>query len=108
MQPAWHSQYSDRDSSGMVRDPDPAGYNTFFFSPKRPDQFCCPRNLLSNGYWGTFPGVKRPGRDADYSPPTIAEVKHEWSYTSTPCLCFHGVARDKLTFYFYYTFLTYP
>jgi hypothetical protein len=29
-------------------------------------------------------GVKRPGRDADHSPPSSAEVKNTWSYTSTP------------------------
>jgi hypothetical protein len=30
------------------------------------------------------PGVKRQGRDADHSPPTSAEVKKTWIYTSTP------------------------
>jgi hypothetical protein len=29
-------------------------------------------------------GVKQPGHDADYSPPTSAKVKNAWSYTSTP------------------------
>jgi hypothetical protein len=32
----------------------------------------------------SFPGVKRPGRKADHSPPTNAEVKKMWIYTSTP------------------------
>jgi hypothetical protein len=33
---------------------------------------------------GAFPpDVKRPGREADHSPPSSAEVKNEWSYTST-------------------------
>jgi len=27
------------------------------------------------GNWGSFPGVKRPGREADYSPPSNAEIK---------------------------------
>jgi hypothetical protein len=27
--------------------------------------------------------VKRPGREADHSPPSSAEVKNAWSYTST-------------------------
>jgi hypothetical protein len=31
----------------------------------------------------SFPGVKRPGREADHSPPYNAEVKKMWSYTST-------------------------
>jgi hypothetical protein len=26
---------------------------------------------------GYFPGVKRPGRDADHTPPSSAEVKKE-------------------------------
>jgi hypothetical protein len=30
------------------------------------------------------PGVKQPGREADHSPPTGAEVKKMWIYTSTP------------------------
>jgi hypothetical protein len=49
-----------------------------------------------------FPGVKRPGREADHSPPYSAEVKNAWSYTSTPqyvfkawCLVKH---RDNFTF----------
>jgi hypothetical protein len=35
-----------------------------------------------------FPGVKRPGREADHSPPTSAEVKKMWIYTSTPSYAF--------------------
>jgi hypothetical protein len=31
-----------------------------------------------------FLGVKRPGREADCSPLSSAEVKNVWSYTSTP------------------------
>jgi hypothetical protein len=29
-------------------------------------------------------GVKRPGREADHSPPISAEVKETWVYTYTP------------------------
>jgi hypothetical protein len=32
----------------------------------------------------SFPGVKRPRREADHSPPTNAKVKNMWIYTSTP------------------------
>jgi hypothetical protein len=28
--------------------------------------------------------VKRPGRESDHSPPSSAEVKNSWSYTSVP------------------------
>jgi hypothetical protein len=34
--------------------------------------------------WVLFPGIKRQGREADRSPPTSAEVKKTWLYTSTP------------------------
>jgi hypothetical protein len=36
-------------------------------------------------------GVKRPGREAEHSLPSSAEVKNAWSYTSTPPICLHGV-----------------
>jgi hypothetical protein len=35
--------------------------------------------------------VKRPGREADHSPPSSAEVKKERSYISTPQYAFMGV-----------------
>jgi hypothetical protein len=36
------------------------------------------------GTGGSFPGIKRPGREVDHSTPTSAEVKKMWIYTSTP------------------------
>jgi len=33
---------------------------------------------------GSSPGVNRPGREADHSPPSSAEVKNEWIYIFTP------------------------
>jgi hypothetical protein len=41
--------------------------------------------------WALSLGVKRPGREADHSPPSSAEVKNAWSYTSTPPIRLHGV-----------------
>jgi hypothetical protein len=44
-----------------------------FSSSRRPDRFWSPPRLLSNGVPGTLsPSVKRPGREADHSPPTNA------------------------------------
>jgi hypothetical protein len=40
-------------------------------------------------------GLKRLGREVDHSPQSCAEFKNEWSYTSAPPLCLHGVQRDK-------------
>jgi hypothetical protein len=34
------------------------------------------------------PGVKRPGREADHSPPTTVEIKKIWIYTSIPPYAF--------------------
>jgi hypothetical protein len=49
------------------------------------------------------PMVKQPGREGDRSPPSSAEVKNAWSYTSTPsyvfmkwCLVKH---RDNFIFF---------
>jgi len=35
--------------------------------------------------------VKRPGREADHSPPSSAKVKDAWSYTSIPPIRLHGM-----------------
>jgi hypothetical protein len=35
------------------------------------------------GTGGFFSGVNRPGREADQSPETSAEVKKMWTYTAT-------------------------
>ena len=39
---------------------------------------------------GVFPGVIRPGPEANHPPRSSIEVKNEWIYTSTPSLCLHG------------------
>jgi hypothetical protein len=38
-----------------------------------------------------FLGLKRPWREADHSPQSIAEVKNVWSYISTSPLLLRGV-----------------
>jgi len=39
-------------------------------------------------------GVKRPGREAEHSPPSRTEVKNAWFYTSIPPIRLHGVVRS--------------
>jgi hypothetical protein len=59
------------------------------FSSRRPDRLWGPRSLLFSGYRGDVsPGLKRQGREADHLPPTSAEVKKLWIYTSTPLYAF--------------------
>jgi hypothetical protein len=70
----------------------------FFSSPLRPDRFWIPLSLLYNGYQGLFPGegIKWPGREANHSPPSSAEAKNAWSYTSIHPIHLHGmVLRNK-------------
>jgi hypothetical protein len=59
-----------------------------FSSSRRPDRLCGSPNLLSKGYRGSFPGIKRSGLEADHSPPTSAEIKKKWIYTSAPPYAF--------------------
>jgi hypothetical protein len=53
-----------------------------------------------NGYRDPSPGVNRQGREVHHSPPSTAEVKNEWSYTSTPPVYLHGLDTASITFYF--------
>jgi len=39
-------------------------------------------------YWDSFPGVKQLGYDVDHSPQSRAEVKDDWSHTSTPLMSY--------------------
>jgi hypothetical protein len=61
----------------------------FFSSPPRSDRLWGPPSLLSKGHQWVFPwGVKRRKHEADHSPPSSAEVKNAWKYTSTPQYAF--------------------
>jgi hypothetical protein len=51
-----------------------------FFSSRRPGPT---EPLIKWVPAALSPGVKRPGREADHSPPTSAEVKKMWIDTST-------------------------
>jgi hypothetical protein len=48
-------------------------------------------------------------REVDISPPSIAKVKYEWSFTSTLPICLHGVRRETIIcrFTFYTTHVSY-
>jgi hypothetical protein len=46
---------------------------------------------------GSFPQVKWPGH-VENTPPSRAKIKLEWSYTSAPRACIHGVDRGNFVF----------
>jgi hypothetical protein len=50
------------------------------------------------------PGIKRPGREADYSPPSSTGVKNAWTYTSTPPYVFMAWHLVKYRHNFTFTF----
>lgn len=45
--------------------------------------------------------VKRPRREADYSPPPSAKVKNGWTYTTAPPIRLHCVDRSGFYLYLY-------
>ena len=45
-----------------------------------------------------YPGVNRPERDVDNSHSYSGEVKNDWSYTSTPSICLHGVDGNTILY----------
>jgi hypothetical protein len=61
----------------------------------------CVRGVLSLG-------VRRPGREADHSPPSSDEVKNAWSYISTPQYAFVGwcLVKHRYIFIFYMIYNT--
>ena len=73
----------------------PGNGKIFFFSPVCPDRLWASCSLDTGG-GGRLPGIKQPGCEGYRSPLTSAEFKNEWSYTTTPHACPHGVYRDKV------------
>jgi hypothetical protein len=51
------------------------------------------------GYRGSFPGLERPGLEANHSPPSNVNVKSGWSYTAYPSIGLHGVDRENVLLY---------
>jgi hypothetical protein len=49
--------------------------------------------------WMFFCGVKPSWLEVDHLNSSSAEVMDEWSHTSTPSVCLHGVERDTFTFF---------
>lgn len=56
------------------------------------------QSLLLNWVQGSYPQVKRPGREVDQSSPSTAEVQNEWSYIFTFAISL--LYRDNFNFPF--------
>jgi len=85
----WRGQYSDQ-ATGLGFES--CQSQTTFFLSKTSLPVLEPPYLLFHGLW-----EKRPLCEANHSPPSSAEVKNEWSYTSTPPTCLHDVDRNNFT-----------
>jgi hypothetical protein len=55
----------------------PAEAKGIFLQPLCPDRLWSPPSLLPIGTGGHLAGATRPGRDADHSSPSSAEVENE-------------------------------
>jgi hypothetical protein len=84
---SWNgSQYIDWLQAGQAGSP--SKVKNFFFSTLS-KQALGPTQPPSQWIAGDpSPGVKGMGHEADLSPPTSAEVKKMWIYTSTPQYAF--------------------
>jgi hypothetical protein len=69
----------------------------FFSFPKFSDMPWNPLCLQFRGFWVSSLGLNQPGRELNPSPPSSAEVKNEWSYTSIPLYVF----REELPFFIF-------
>jgi len=58
--------------------------------PKLPHHLWDLPSLPLNAYRGSFREINGPGLESDHSPTSSAEVKNEWSYTSTPLVLLHS------------------
>ena len=72
----------------------------FFCSLRFPGLSCALPSHPFSGYRLPFPKVNQLVRDVDHSPPSIAEVKNEWNYSSNPPICLQGVDTDSFRFFF--------
>jgi hypothetical protein len=81
----------------MIGDSRPGRGWEIFSSPPCPDQLWGLPSLLFNGHEGLSLVIKRPGREADHSPPSISEAKYVWNSTSTPPIRLHGVVLSWIT-----------
>jgi hypothetical protein len=66
------------------RSSSPGRVKNFIFSKSSRPALRFTQSLIQWVPGALYSGVKRPGREVDHSPPTSAEVKKMWVYTSTP------------------------
>ena len=56
-----------------------------------------PTSFLFSWSWGFLLGVKWPDSQVSHSYPSSVKDNNDWSCSSTPSICLHGVDRDYFT-----------
>jgi hypothetical protein len=46
------------------------------------------------------PGVRGPGRESDQTNLSVAKIRNEWSYASTPSVFLNDIRTDNITLMF--------
>ena len=73
-------------------------WGKIFLSQIRPDILWDPSSLLCSGYWASFPGEIRQGREVYQSHPSNSEVKSEWNFSSPPPTHLPRMDKDNSSF----------
>jgi hypothetical protein len=84
-EPGWRSRYSDWLRAGRPRgwSSSPCRVKNFLFSTSSRPALGSAQPRIQWVPGALSPGLKRPVREADHSPPDSAKVKKMWIYTST-------------------------
>jgi hypothetical protein len=75
----------------------PAWAREFSLHQKYSHWLWAPEKLQSNMYRVTFPEIRLSGRDVRHLTPSSVDLKNEWSYNSTPHICFQDVDKVYIT-----------
>jgi hypothetical protein len=80
-----YSRYSDRlrAERPRCRNSSPGMGKIFLFPASSKPALGPTRPSIQWVPWAPYPGIKRPGREADHSPPASAEVNNTWICAST-------------------------
>ena len=94
-------QYSEMAASCTVSGSNPGKDKRFSLFRNRSNRLCGPPSRVFNGHRDYFPRAKQRKREAAHPPPTTAEIKNEWSYTSASPTHLHSMDKDSCTSYYW-------
>jgi hypothetical protein len=96
VKPGQHSWYVDYVTRCTIRGSNSSRKIEIFIFSELPRPAMGPPSFLLNEYRAYFSAVKRAGCVEYHSPPSTAQIKNEWSYSSTPNIRLHSVYRYNI------------